>query len=208
MSKLGEEPKKRHRHQKTKNQNGNKDIQSNGIDSSTEEMQVQLFKEKTSLPKFTTDSMVRILFVSSLLTKDWKRVMQTLYEIPSLEKMNTKEIESYVSGGMTPKHWDEISSFLSESDLKHEESGTLEKNDEHLTMFSQCISESLGNDSKLEPLTLAKAYLITYSSDYRELLNTVIPSAPFNTRKAFYSFLQNNQSPQTSSLCTIFEYLK
>lgn len=209
MSKSVVGPKTRHRRIKTKNQDELNDIQSNSIHKSTEKMQIQLFKDKISLPKFTTDPIVRILFASCLLTKDWKTVMQTLYEIPSFnKKMNTKEIEAYAASGMSQKHWDEISSFLSESDLKREESGALEKSDECLKMFSDCISESLGNDSKLEPLTLAKAYLITYSSDYRELLNSVLPSALFNTRKAFNSFLKNNSSPQTSSLCTIFEYLK
>ncbi|HEC64075.1 MAG TPA: hypothetical protein ENI23_02135 [bacterium] len=203
------EPQKSHHRQKTKN--GLKSTKQNNVAKSTntEKTQLQLFRDEAALPKFTANSIVKILFASALLTPDWKAVIQTLYEIPSLsEKMDTKTINSYNSGGMSPEYWEEISSYLSESDLKQENSGVLEKRDEHLNEFSQCIAQTLGKDSKLDSLTLAKAYFITYSSDYKDLLKGVLPKAPYHTRRAFQSFLKQHPNPKVSSLCTIFEYLK
>jgi len=206
MSK-SEGKKKGHRRRAT----GQKDTRQSGNDNAeiANNPPIQLFKEAVSLPKFATDSIAKILFVSSLLTKDWKTIVGTLYEIPSFsEKMDTRKIDLHGSRGMSPADWNEISTYLSESDLKQEKSGVLEKTDKHLKMFSQRISGSFGKNIKLDPLTLAKSYLITYSSDYTELLKSVIPSTPYGTRKEFQLFLDNYPTPQISSLCTILEYLK
>ena len=202
------EGKKKGHHRRT---TGQKDTRQSGDDKAiiANNPQIQLFKEAVALPKFATDSIAKILFVSSLLTEDWETIVGTLYEIPSFsEKMDTKKIYSHGSHGMSSADWNEISTYLSESDLKHEKSGVLEKKDKHLKMFSQRISGSFGKNTQLDSLTLAKLYLIAYSPDYTEFLKSVIPSTPYGTRKEFQLFLESYPSPQISSLCTILEYLK
>lgn len=179
--------------------------------SHAEDSLLLIFKEKTGFPVFVTDSSIKLLFISSLVSNEWKTIFNHVHEntFPSNSEDRINRVASSMKRRkINADEWEEIIGYLDESALKSLPKGTLESSSKEMRVFSRDLSKSMKCTGPLDSLILAKAYLMVYQKRWKEFLPVTLKDTRYDTRNMISQFVQTYKTPNTRTLCEIFSTME